>query len=93
MGILESPTYMLPVVNVGNRQRGRINAGNVEFVGHDKNKIILALEKACFNSEYRQYVSKKKNPYGEGNASKIVADTLESIDLKDKKWLVKKKLC
>ena len=93
MGILESPTYMLPVVNVGNRQSGRINAGNVEFVAHDKNKIILALEKACFNSEYRQYVSKKNNPYGEGNASKIIADTLESIDLKDKKWFVKKKLC
>ena len=31
MGILEAPHYRLPVVNIGNRQQGRLNAGNVEF--------------------------------------------------------------
>ena len=35
MGILEAPHYKLPVVNVGNRQIGRLNAGNVEFVPYE----------------------------------------------------------
>ena len=32
MGILEAPHYKLPAINIGNRQQGRLNAGNVEFV-------------------------------------------------------------
>ena len=36
MGILEAPLYKLPVVNIGNRQQGRLNAGNVEFVHYNK---------------------------------------------------------
>ena len=42
MGILEAPFYKLPVVNVGRRQSGRLNAGNVEFVDYKIDQIILA---------------------------------------------------
>ena len=35
MGLLEAPSYKLPVINVGNRQKGRLNAGNVEFISHE----------------------------------------------------------
>ena len=38
MGILEAPFYKLPVVNIGNRQKGRLNVGNVEFVKYNKNQ-------------------------------------------------------
>ena len=36
MGILEAPHYKLPVVNIGNRQVGRLNAGNVKFTNYSK---------------------------------------------------------
>ena len=39
MGILEAPHYKIPVVNTGNRQKGRLNAGNVEFVPFNINSI------------------------------------------------------
>ena len=93
MGILEAPFYKLPVVNVGRRQRGRLNAGNVEFVDYDADKIVLALEKACFDNDYRKTVANLKNPYGDGTAAEKIADAIESVDYNDRKWHIKKRLC
>ena len=92
MGILEAPFYKLPVVNVGNRQKGRLNAGNVEFVNYDKQEILDSISKACFDNEYRDYVSNLDNPYGDGFAHKRIVEFLGSIDTSDEKWYTKKKL-
>jgi len=93
MGILEAPHYKLPVVNIGNRQKGRLNAGNVEFVKYDKNEIIAAVTKACLDKVYRNGIKKLKNPYGDSTAATNVRKAIESVDLDDRKWYVKKKLC
>ncbi len=93
MGLLEAPFYKLPVVNIGNRQLGRLNAGNVVFVEHDEQKIISEIEKACFNNTYRDTISKLKNPYGDGFTSEKIVDIISQIDPKDNKWLVKRSLC
>ncbi|HOQ23851.1 MAG: UDP-N-acetylglucosamine 2-epimerase [Bacillota bacterium] len=90
MGIVEAPFYKLPVVNVGNRQRGRLNSGNVRFVAHDKEAIKAEVVKACFDQEYRDYVQGLKNIYGDGFAGQRIAGVLAGIDPKDKRWLVKK---
>ncbi|EOI2961396.1 TPA: UDP-N-acetylglucosamine 2-epimerase (hydrolyzing) [Campylobacter jejuni] len=93
MGILEAPFYKLPVVNVGNRQKGRLNAGNVIFVNYDKEDIISALNKSCFDENYRSIVKKIKNPYGDETSVDKIVDFIDNIDLKDRKWYVKTKLC
>ena len=93
MGILEAPFYKLPVVNVGNRQKGRLNAGNVKFVGYDIELIKKSLHKACFDVDYREYIAELENPYGDEKAPERIKDILLSIDLNDSKWYVKKKLC
>jgi GDP/UDP-N,N'-diacetylbacillosamine 2-epimerase (hydrolysing) len=93
MGILEAPHYGLPVVNIGNRQKGRLNAGNVEFVDYNVNKIYKAVKKACFDEEYRKIVNELKNPYGDSLAAVNIRKALESVDLNETKWYVKKKLC
>lgn len=92
MGILEAPLYKLPVVNIGNRQQGRLNAGNVEFVGYNIDKIVTTIEKACLDNEYRTYVSNLKNPYGDGYAHKKIVKFLEEVDLNEDKWYTKRKL-
>jgi len=92
MGMLEAPFYKLPVINIGNRQKGRLNAGNVEFVEYDIDKIIKAIEKACFDENYREKIKKLENPYGDGTAHKKIVEFLKQVDLNDKKWYVKKKL-
>ena len=93
MGILEAPFYKLPVINVGRRQSGRLNAGNVEFVDYEEDLIISALEKACFDSKYRNFVKELQNPYGDGNATKKIIESIETINLNDRKWYIKKNLC
>lgn len=93
MGILEAPFYKIPVVNVGNRQLGRLNAGNVEFVGYDINSIYNAIDKACFNKDYINSIKNLDNPYGNGDAVDKIHNVLLNLNLDDNKWLIKKKLC
>lgn len=92
MGILEAPFYKLPVVNIGNRQQGRLNAGNVEFVAHNVDEIVKALTKACFDKNYRNYVQNLVNPYGDQTAPQKIVSFLEKVDTNDRKWYVKSHL-
>ena len=93
MGILEAPHYKLPVVNIGNRQQGRLNAGNVEFVPYINDEIIIAVEKATLDDEYRQKIRNLENPFGDSSAPQKVMEAIESVDLNNRKWYVKQKLC
>ena len=45
-GLIEAPSFGLPVVNVGDRQRGRLRAANVIDVGHDREAIAAAIRRA-----------------------------------------------
>lgn len=87
-GILEAPLLKLPVVNVGNRQKGRLHAENVQFVLHDKDDIINAVRHAIFDLDYRLYVSKCSNPYGDGKSSLRISDILASTTI-DEKLMIK----
>lgn len=93
MGILEAPFYKLPVINIGNRQKGRLNAGNVKFVEYDAISISKLIYEACFDQEYRKYISELKNPFGGGNTSQCITEILANIDFTNKKWYIKQKLC
>ncbi|MFC5540556.1 UDP-N-acetylglucosamine 2-epimerase [Ureibacillus suwonensis] len=87
-GILEAPFLKLPVVNIGNRQKGRLHAENVQFVNHKIAEIKEAVNKAIFDEEYRRVVNNCKNPYGDGNTGKKIANILSTIPI-DKKLMIK----
>jgi len=87
-GILEAPLLKLPVINVGNRQRGRLHASNVAFVPHDKDEILSALRQAIFDQSYRDSVAACSNPYGDGKSSERIADILATIPI-DERLLIK----
>lgn len=93
MGILEAPFYRLPVINIGNRQLGRLNAGNVEFVSYDTKEILEHLHKACLDDQYRAKVQAIINPFGDESAAANIRKVIESVDLNDPKWYTKIKLC
>lgn len=82
-GILEAPLLALPVVNVGNRQKGRLNAGNVEFVPHKKTAIMAAVHKAIFDHAYRAQVAACENPYGDGHSSERIANILATTEINE----------
>jgi GDP/UDP-N,N'-diacetylbacillosamine 2-epimerase (hydrolysing) len=87
-GILEAPTLRLPVVNVGNRQRGRLHAGNVQFVAHDPAAIAAAVRRAVSDQAYRAEVAAAGTPYGDGRSGPRVARLLAETPI-DRKLLVK----
>lgn len=83
-GILEAPLLKLPVVNVGNRQKGRLHAENVQFVPHEPRAIVRAVRRAVFDTAYRTRVRRCRNPYGDGRSSGRIARVLATIPLNDR---------
>lgn len=82
-GIIEAPSFELPTVNIGNRQRGRVRATSTIDVGYSKEEILAGIKKAI-SSEFKNSLNGLKNPYGEGNASEIIVNVLKSIEINDK---------
>jgi len=82
-GILEAPLLKLPVVNIGNRQTGRLHAGNIEFVAHEVSEIKSAVHKALFSSDYHLLLKNCENPYGDGQSSLRIANILASTSINE----------
>ena len=89
-GIIEAPSFGLPVVNIGIRQEGRERAENIIDVPPDKDKIYMAIKKALDDESFIRKCSEAANPYGDGKAGERIAEILSKID--DKEKLIKKKL-
>lgn len=87
-GIIEAPSFNVPTINIGERQKGRIQAESVINCIPDKNDIIQAIHKAT-DPDFLCSVQKASNPYGDGDVSnKIVSalkEFLESRNLNLKK--------
>ena len=88
-GIIEAPSFGLPVVNVGTRQIGRQRAENVIDVNYGKEEIKKAVQKALYDEEFREKVKHCKNFYGDGKAGKRIAKILSEIKI-GKKLLEKR---
>lgn len=88
-GIVEVPSFKLPVVNIGEREEGRERADNIINVGYNKKQIIKAVKKAIFDKKFRQKLKKCKSPYGDGKAGAKIVKILNEIKI-DKKLLNKK---
>jgi GDP/UDP-N,N'-diacetylbacillosamine 2-epimerase (hydrolysing) len=83
-GLLEAPHIKLPVVNIGNRQKGRLHADNVQFVPHDVGAIVRGVRRAVYDAKYRARVRRCRNPYGDGRSSGRIARVLATVPLNDR---------
>ncbi|MFQ6029780.1 MAG: UDP-N-acetylglucosamine 2-epimerase [Dehalococcoidia bacterium] len=87
-GIVEAPSFGLPVVNIGNRQQGRTRGPNVIDVGYHRDHIIQGIKQAT-SPEFRSAVAGQPNPYGDGHAAKVIVKRLQEVALDDR-LIVKK---
>ena len=78
-GLIEAPSFELPVVNVGIRQKGRLRAANVIDVGHNRDEIVAGIRRAL-EPGFRQSLRGLVNPYGDGRAGARIADVLASVE-------------
>jgi len=81
-GIIEAPSFHLPVVNIGTRQEGRERAGNVIECGYTRREITASLERALSDPVFSDKVRRCKNPYGKGESSKKIVELLRQVDFK-----------
>lgn len=79
-GIVEAPSFKLPVVNIGSRQEGRIRAANVIDVGYDRNEIISGIEEAI-SEEFRNNLQDLVSPFGDGHAADRIVEGLRSVQI------------
>lgn len=87
-GILEAPSFGLPAVNLGSRQRGRLQGPNVINAAHRKADILKALKKAL-SKNFKSSLIGKANPYGDGNSSERILKVLKETPI-DERLLVKR---
>lgn len=79
-GLLEVPSFRKGTINIGDRQQGRLQAASVINCKPSRLDIASALEK-LYSAEFQAGLSKVRNPYGEGGASKRVVDVLARCSL------------
>lgn len=76
-GIIEAPSFKVPTVNIGDRQKGRIQADSVIDCEPKKEEIDKAI-KIALSDDFRNKLNKMDNPYGDGEVSdkviKIIRD-------------------
>jgi len=72
-GLAEVPSFRKGTINIGDRQRGRLQAASVINSAPTRQSIAAALER-LYDADFQASLSQVRNPYGEGGASeKIIA--------------------
>jgi UDP-hydrolysing UDP-N-acetyl-D-glucosamine 2-epimerase len=81
-GIIEAASLKLPVVNVGDRQKGRLHGINVFDTPCETQAIINAITQAT-SPQSLAAIASMTNPYGDGQASQRITAYLESLVIDD----------
>lgn len=81
-GVVETPTFKVPAVNIGDRQKGRYIAENVICTRDDKCSILEGLKKAL-SAEFAPVAAGAKSPYDKGcvpseEITRIIVEYLDS---------------
>jgi len=81
-GILEAQSLGLPVVNIGERQRGREHLACALHAGHDRKAIRAAIDSALNDASYRSSLQAARSAFQKVNTPEAVRNVLIGIDLK-----------
>lgn len=76
-GILEVPSFHIPTINVGARQKGRIQASSVINCGTHHKDILSAIKQAM-DPTFRKSITHTVNPYGDGNTTNRILTILKT---------------
>ncbi|MEA4804376.1 UDP-N-acetylglucosamine 2-epimerase [Acetobacterium wieringae] len=88
-GLIEAPSFFVPTINIGSRQKGRLQATSVINCESNKDEIIKAIELAK-TPEFKAIARLTVNPYGDGNTSDKIIEAIKEFIIDDKINLMKK---
>jgi GDP/UDP-N,N'-diacetylbacillosamine 2-epimerase (hydrolysing) len=80
-GLTEVPTFKKPTINIGDRQKGRIQAQSVINCLPLSSDIKNAIQKSYAN-DFISSLRNLENPYGDGGASERIVRILRSVEFK-----------
>ncbi len=86
-GLAEVPSFKKGTINIGDRQRGRLQADSIINCEPTLASIRAALEQ-LYSIEFQEKLCHVINPYGEGGASAKIIDTLKHYKINE---ILKKK--
>ena len=81
-GLTEAPSFKVATINIGDRQRGRLQAASVVNAAPTKTSILAAIV-AIQEPSFVRALKDVSNPYGEGGATEKVFQAVKSVPLTD----------
>ena len=81
-GLLEAPALNTATINIGDRQRGRLQSSGIINCRPIKKDIENAIN-YLYTSDFRSRLEKADNPYGIGGGSKKILNILKKTNLKN----------
>jgi GDP/UDP-N,N'-diacetylbacillosamine 2-epimerase (hydrolysing) len=79
-GIIEAKSLNTATINIGDRQKGRLQPDSVINCSCDEIDLLNAFEKVK-DSDFKKNICNFKNPYGEGNTAESIISVLKDIKL------------
>ena len=80
-GIIEVPSFGIPTLNIGDRQKGRLASKSVVNSGTSKEEVIVGL-KYCLSEEMQKAAKNCENPYAKPNTAQLIFQELKIVELK-----------
>lgn len=81
-GLIEAPSFNIPTINIGDRQKGRLSGPTVMHTKTSTNEIRKSIKRAL-NQDYINSIKDEKNPYDNGMISKNIIEILKTYPLKN----------
>ena len=79
-GLAEVPSFKKGTINIGDRQRGRLQAESVINCEPTRENITDALAQ-LYSTDFQMSLHQVTNPYGDGGASEVIISTIKTISL------------
>ncbi len=70
-GLVEAPSFHIPTINIGDRQKGRIKAESIIDCNPQKEQILAAMKQAI-SPAFREHCKSVCNPNGDGRTSERI---------------------
>ena len=81
-GLTEAPIFGIGTINIGDRQKGRINLSSVINCNPTKESISNAFNE-LYSERFQKALNDVKSPYGNGGTSEKIINIIKNFNLKN----------
>ena len=82
-GLIETPYFGIPAINVGKRQEGRACSSNVIHCEPVQKELNQALDQALHDTNFRNTAKNAKKIFGDGLAWRRIYEDLKSLEISE----------